>query len=242
MSDYGFRVINDYGSTTISSLNKVLVYSQRGSFSITSKYTDRPGYGAIVFSRPVLTAEPPQLFFRWVSGSLSSITVYITMTGGAGYWTGCNVISGAGGSVLQDHNIEYVVCQTVSTRATSDFGLEVFDSNESITYNSDARVVKYSQFTKHWEWVRGSVSDPIAIIRSNLVIAPDEFVSVTSFNRGVNWFAQGTRYVTLQLRSGGSPVVNILWQYAPRDWYWGETGGTCFSIPICKFPISRYHD
>lgn len=62
MDDYGFVVENDYGSVSISSVYKVLVFSERGQFRIQLRFTDKPGKGQFNFAKPILTVEPPQIF------------------------------------------------------------------------------------------------------------------------------------------------------------------------------------
>lgn len=43
MADYGFSALNDSSSVIVSNKYKVMVFSERGQFSITSRYSDREG-------------------------------------------------------------------------------------------------------------------------------------------------------------------------------------------------------
>lgn len=242
-ADYGLKVLNDYGSVTVSSLNKVLVYSQRGQVRVISQFIDQPGYGAITFQKVIDTYEPPQLFVNWESGFHQSLNMYITFTGGPNNWTGFLLTSGVNGTApLQNHLLNWVACVMVSTSAASGYGLNIYDEFGKPTYNSDARVVRYKKFTKSWRQVSGGGNGTIDTFFSDVPILASEYIMVTPFERGLNWMAGANRYVTVQIRAGGEPTCRILWQkQVGSDWYNNGMGGTYFSIPICEFPIDKYY-
>ena len=75
-------------------------------------------------------------------------------------------------------------------------------------------------------------------------MTPDEFVSVSSMDRGVSWFINHAQYASLQLLSGNVRKIAISVQRSTL----GDSinvdnlGVTFFSIPICTFPIERYYN
>lgn len=241
MADYGLSVTNTYGAVVISSTYKVMVFSERGSFRIQSKYTDREGSGAVTFVRPILTQEAPQVFFRHVNGFHTSLGVYITMLGGPGNWTGFLVTSAVrNGSNLQNYLMEYVICKFSDQPSPQRYGMNIFDAQGRIVFSSEDRVVRYHKFAKSWSLV---VGDYVDTYKSNLVIEADDFVCVSSIDRGVAWFADGFGFVGMSLLDNNVPVLNITAQRAGGGyWYYQGTNGTCFGIPVCKFPSSRYYN
>lgn len=240
MADYGLTVVNDYGATVIDSKRKVLVFSERGSFFITSKFIDASGLGIYNFLKPVRTQAPPQIFLRTVSASNASIALYIvTTTGGPGNWTGVGVMSGAGGTELQRHNMEIVVCKYSDTPPKSDYGMILRDEKGQLLFSSDDRVVRYSRFTKNWTKVNGVTIDEY---RSDVTPASDEFICITQMDRGVSWFTRQASYASMWVRRFGAPYMGMQVQYQPYGVYYEGVNGTSFSIPICRFPSDRYYN
>lgn len=239
MDDYGIEVVNRSGTTTISNVYKMLVYSERGSFRIQSQYTDRPGYGYVTFARPVTAQEPPSVFLRTASASHSSITIYTTILGGPGNWTGFKITSGAaGGGVLQNHLMEYVCCKYSDLTVSPLYGIEIKDSANRVSFSSSDRLVRYNKFSKNWTLATSTFMD---VYSSNLAIESDDYICVSSMDRGVSWFVNQWMYVGLVIFSGGVQALRITNQKTQGDNYYQGTNGTCFAIPVCKFPISRYY-
>lgn len=238
MSDYGLAVVNNYGSLVISNEHKVMVFSERGSFRIESRYSDGEGYGSVLFSRAIHTNEPPQVFLRHVSGVHAALGVYITLLGGPGHWTGFAVTSAVRGGELQNYLMEFVACKFADRPGSEPFGLNLFDSQARPVFSSQDKIVRYHKFAKHWEKIAGAQVD---IYASHLVIDPDDFVCASAIDRGVAWFAGGANYVGLILLENNAPSLKISAQVTGGGyWYHQGTNGTCFGIPVCKFPPHRY--
>ena len=245
--DYGLSVTNDYGSVIISSSYKVLVFSERGLFQITSRYSDREGAGEVTFAKPVLTQEPPQVFVRHIKGKHNGLAVYTTLRGSAGNWTGFKVTSAAAGGDLQNHSMEYVTCKYSDKSSTDVYGLEVYDEQGKIAFTSSDRVVKYNKFTRNWRWQQFGGRSPLQVFHSDLAIDADDCISISSIDRGVSWYMDGVDYAGLRLLDGGKPVlamtINAEVDQNQYGGYWYQgTNGTSFSIPVCKFPIEKYYN
>lgn len=242
MADYGLSVTNDFGSIVISSTYKVLVFSERGTFGITSQYTNAEGYGAVTFVKPITTQEPPHIFVRILTGAHNSLGFFTVIAGGSGNWTGFNIVSAVrGGSILQNYTLEYVSCKYSDKPNTGTYGLEIRGSDGSIVYTSSDRVVKYNKFTKTWAYVQGAQVDTYTA--NNITIDVDDFTSISSIDRGVNWLTGGAEYAGLTIMSGGTRMVRITRQIPGGGlWFYQGTNGTCLAIPVCKFPIDRYYN
>ncbi|MDC3735397.1 hypothetical protein KDL27_06340 [Pseudomonas syringae pv. syringae] len=241
MVDYGFSAVNGSSSVIISSKYKVLVFSERGQFSITSQYTDKEGFGSVVFTRPVLTQEPPQIFVRHISGSHPSLGVYTTMSGSPGNWTGFLVTSAVRpGGTLQNYSMEFVSCKFADQPSSQVYGMNIRDEGGRIVFSSSDKIVRYSKFAKGWTLQKGDLVD---IYNSNLTIDADDFVCISSIDRGVMWFADGVQFAGLTLLANGVPVLQINAQIAGGGyWYYQGVNETSFAIPVCKFPVSRYYN
>ncbi|QPG62051.1 hypothetical protein HFV04_021350 [Pseudomonas sp. BIGb0427] len=242
MAEYGFYASNDFGSVTITSTYKVMVFSERGTFNITSRYTDRPGSGLVTFAKPILTLEPPQVFLRHVSGVHSTLGLYVTMLGSSGGWTGFLITSAVrGGNQLQSYLVEYVACKYADAPSAEMYGRNIWDANGRIVFSSSDRVVRFNKFTKNWTKSQGVNVDEYF---SGLTIDADDYISVTSFDRGVEWFAGGARYAGVTIWDFNAPTLTIFCDKQTGGGYsypYG-TDGTSFSIPVCKFPISKYYN
>lgn len=242
MEDYGLTVKNDSGSIIISSYYKVLVFSERGTFRIQSQYTDKPGYGIVAFKTPVRSSEPPEIFVRRVSGTTPNLNVFMTMLGSTGNWTGFKITSGAGGSVLQNHSMEFVCCKFSDVKSNDAFGMQLWDESGRPVFTSSDRIVKFDKMTKAWSKSQGTNLDTYS---SGMTVAADDFVSITSIDRGINWHILAGEYVSLALVSGNSRVLNILVQKnadGVSNWYYQGVRSTRFTIPVCKFPTDRYYN
>jgi len=241
MADYGISVVNNYGSVVISSTYKLLVFSERGSFQITSRYTDKEGSGTVSFSKPISTQEPPQIFLRYVSGVHDNLGVYTTLLGRPGAWTGFTVTSAVrGGSSVQNYTVEYVSCKYADQRSQSVYGMEIWDASGTIVFTDSDKVVRYGKFTKQWTVKSGTSVD---IYSSGLSIDVDDFICVSAIDRGVVWFADGANFVGLTLLTDGVRVVNISAQRASGGlYYYQGLNNTSFCIPVCKFPADRYRN
>ena len=245
--DYGLSVTNDYGSVIISSSYKVLVFSERGLFQITSKYSDGEGSGEVTFAKPVLTQEPPQVFVRYINGRHGALALYTTLRGAAGNWTGFKVTSAvAGGSAQQNYSMEHVICKYSDKPSTDVYGLEVYDEQGKIAFTSSDRIVKYNKFTRNWRWQQFNYPSLLQVFHSDLAIDADDFISISSIDRGVSWYMDGVDYAGLRLLDGGKPVLAmtinaVTDSYYGGYWYQG-TNGTSFSIPVCKFQIEKYYN
>ncbi|QLG94964.1 hypothetical protein HZF02_24840 [Pseudomonas yamanorum] len=240
---FGLLVVNNKGAVVVSSDSKVLVFSERGEFRIQSRYTDRPGYGVANFENPILTQEPPQVFLRIISPSHPSLSVYATILGGPGKWTGFKITSGTmGGKSLQNHLVEFVSCKYSDQRSKSQYGMEIYDEQSKVAFSSSDRVVRYSRFTKHWTYSQSV--NYFDTWDSGMVMEVDEYVSVSSMDRGVSWFIGHSQYASLQLMTGNVRKIQIVAQRSVL----GDSinidglGVTSFSIPICKFPIGEYYN
>ncbi len=240
MPDYGLAVVNNYGSLVIDNDHKVMVFSERGTFRIESRYSDREGYGTVSFIRGIHTNEPPQVFLRHVSGVHTSLGVYITLLGGPGHWTGFAVTSAVRGGALQNYVMEFVVCKFADQPSSEPFGLNLFDGYGRPVFSSQDKIVRYHKFAKHWEKIVGAQVDVYA---SNLVIDADDFVCASAIDRGITWFADGANFVGLILLEDNIPSLKISAQKTGGGyWYYQGTNDTCFGIPVCKFPPNRYYN
>lgn len=240
MSDsYGLSVTNNLGTISISSEIKVLVFSERGTFYVKSQNTDRPGYGSYTFARPILSKETPQLFLRAQAPNLPSITLYTTMLGGPGNWTGFRVTTGAyGGSSLQNHLMEFVVCKYTDTRSKDEFGVEIYDKDGKISFSSSDKIIRYRKFTKQWSKSVGQFAD---VYVSGVAIDSDDFICVSQFDRGVAWFTDQANFASMNILTNWTPSLNIQVSKTLTNTYVDPTW-SYFSIPICKFPIARYNN
>lgn len=239
---YGLSVTNNGGSVVISSEYKTLVFSQRGEFRITSRYTDREGYGSVTFSKVITTQEPPQVFVRTTRASHSSLTFYTRMLGGAGAWTGFDVFSAASGAPLQDHYLQYVACKFSDSRSVDRYGLEIYDETGDIVYTSSDRVVRYGKFTKDWDYSPPTGYGVVAVYHSRVAPDPDDFISISSVDRGNAWFCGSVNYAGLRVVSGGVQSVKIVTNKSRVNTDIQNFPGPSFSIPVCKFPIERYYN
>lgn len=238
MADFGLSVANDYGSIIISSDYKIMVFSERGSFNITSRYTNEEGQGSVVFVKPIRTQEPPQVFVRYVSGVHNDLGIYTMLSGGPGNWTGFRVVSAVRGNPnLQSYTLEYVSCMYSNLKSTSDYGLELCDYQGNTIYTSSDNVVRFSKFSKAWALTQGNQVD---YYDSGLTVDVDDFISISSIDRGVNWFAGHAQYSGITLLANGVRMLRITNQIITADWYYQGTNNTCLAIPVCKFPPSRY--
>jgi hypothetical protein len=241
MAEYGLSVTNTYGSVVISSSCKVMVFSERGNFRIQSRYSDQEGYGSVTFLRPIHTQEAPRIFVRHVSGVHTSLGIYTTLLGGPGNWTGFLITSAArGGSTLQNYLIEYVVCKFADQPSSQLYGMNIYDAQGGVAFSSDDKIVRYSKFAKNWTLVVGNQVD---VYKSGLTIDVDDFICISSIDRGVSWFADGADFVGMSILDNNIPVLSITAQRAGGGyWYYQGTNGTCFGVPVCKFPIGRYYN
>ncbi|WP_095118692.1 hypothetical protein [Pseudomonas sp. Irchel s3f10] len=238
MADFGLSVTNDYGSILISSDYKIMVFSERGTFKITSQYTNVEGQGSVNFNKPIMTQEPPQVFVRFVSGVHSDLGIFTILLGAPGNWTGFRVVSAVRGNPnLQDYTLEYVSCMYSNLKSTSDYGLELFDYQGNVIYSSSDNVVRFSKFSKSWTLTQGNQVD---FYDSGLTIEADDFISISSIDRGVGWFAGHSQYAGITLLSNGVRMLRIINQIIAGDWYYQGVNNTCLAIPVCKFPASRY--
>ena len=244
----GLEVIKDSGSVLITSEYPVLVFSERQLFQITSRYSDGEGGAQVTFLKPIKTPAPPQVFFRYISGRQNGLAVFITLRGSAGNWTGFNVTSAvAGGNQTQNFAMECVVARFGSDVSQSGDGIEIYADDGTVSFSSKDSVVRYGKFTKKWRWQQFRVPRNLNRFHSDLPIDDDDFISVTSMDFGVSWFMDGADYAGLTLLEGGkrilSMTVNVQVDQNQYGGYWYQgTNNTLFSIPVCKFPIDRYHN
>lgn len=240
MADHGLSVVNDYSSLIISSEYKVMVFSERGTFKITSQYTNAEGSGTVNFVKPITTQEPPQVFVRFVSGVHNDLGIYTGLRGGPGNWTGFVVVSAVRGNpYLQDYTLEYVSCMYSNRKSTSSYGLEIYDYQGNPIYTSSDKVVKFSKFSKNWTVTTGNQVD---YYDSGLTIESDDFISISAIDRGVSWFTGHSQYAGITLLSNGVRMLRITNQISQGDWYYQGTNNTYLAIPVCKFPQNRYYN
>lgn len=240
---YGLSATNNGGSVVISSDYKTLVFSQRGEFRITSRYTDREGFGSVEFTKAITTQEPPQIFTRCTSASHSSLTIYTRVLGGPGNWTGFNVTSAVmGGSTLQDHYLQYVACKFADSRSAGSYGLEIDDEVGGIVYASSDRVVRYGKFTKDWDYEAPTGYGVVGVFHSRVAPDPDDFISISSIDRGNAWFCGSVNYAGLRIVSGGLQSIKIHINRINSTIQFHKFIGLSFSIPVCKFPVERYYN
>lgn len=238
MSDFGLSVTNDYGSIIISSGYKIMVFSERGTFNITSQYTNKEGQGSVSFTKTIRTQEPPQVFVRFVSGVHDDLAIFTILSGGPGSWTGFRVVSAVRGNPnLQNYTLEYVSCMYSNLKSTSDYGLELFDYQGNTIYTSSDNVVRFSKFSKNWTLTQGNQVD---YYDSGISIDADDFISISSIDRGVGWFTGHANYAGLTLLASGVRMLRIVNNIVAGAWYYQGTNNTCLAIPVCKFPAARY--
>lgn len=243
MSDYGFEAVNDYGSVTVSSTYKVMVFSERGTVRVTSEYTDRGGAGQATFLRPILTQEAPQLFVRVQNASHSALGLYATILGGPGNWTGFLLNSAAsGGSSLQDFTLEYVSCKFTDAIQNSGYGMSIWDANGQPVFTTADKPVRYNKFAINWTMIVDTAAQ--RIFSPNVPIAADEFICVSAMDRGVNWFTDNSQFAAFNIWSNWAPNLTLYCQRitALGYWYWQGLNDTTFTVPICKFPADRYQN
>lgn len=239
MADYGLSVTNNGGSVIISNSYKIMVFSERGSFRITSPFTDKQGQGSYVFAKPITTQEPPQIFFGNLSGLHPRVSVYLTLLGGPGNWTGFVAYSAiAGGNQLQNTYVEFVACKYSNAPNPNQFGMNLWDANGNIIYNSEDRVVRYSKFGKNWRFVTGQT---VFTYYSDLPMDADDFVCVSAFDRGVTWFI-GFNFAGMTILDNWAPALNIAVNVPGGGNAYPYGANTSFCIPVCKFPADRYHN
>jgi len=237
---FGFQAKNDQDSITISDQFPNLVYSERGQIVVqNTSVVDRPAVGSVTFTNPVTQVAPPSIFVRFNSGRHGSCTIYLQMNGTPGNWTGMTIRAAAiGGGTLPRHVLDYVVCRTTNTSPASGYGMAVYDSDGNPTYKSQDVHVKYSKFTKSWV---GSVSGFFIVLTPvNISIEEDDYIEVSSMNRGnANMYLD--MYTSLDLLTRGVRECRLITQVstvgAP---YPMEANSTFFCMPICKFPQSVY--
>ncbi|WP_238936228.1 hypothetical protein [Pseudomonas weihenstephanensis] len=241
--NYGLSATNNGGSVVISSEYKTLVFSERGTFRITSRYIDGEGYGSVTFAKPILTQEPPQIFTCCTGASHSALAIYTRVLGGPGYWTGFNVTSASNGvRPVQNFYMEYVSCKFSDSRSVDEFGLEIYDGSEGVVYTSSDRVVRYSKFTKDWDWRPPLGYGVVGVFHSRVAVDPDDFICISSIDRGNAWFCGRVHYAGLRIVDGGLQSVKILINRSKTYEYLTQFSGPSFSIPVCKFPIERYYN
>lgn len=238
---YGLSVTNDKGSVIISSEYKVMVFSERGQYRITSRHTDAVGTATVVFSTSITTTEPPQVFTRYVSGLHPSMSVYISLTGGPGNWTGFNLISAAlGGRVTQNFLMDYVVCKFSNKNNPQPYGLQINDYQGNPVYSSSDRVVRYNKYAKNWTFTNGTT---VIFYNSDVTVENDEFICLSSFDRGVTWYIGRSAFAGLRILEGGRQVLRMNINKLDRgSWWYQQDQPTKFVIPVCKFPIERYYN
>lgn len=245
---FGFHSINDAGSILISEKHKHLIFSERGSISLTNSVVDRPSSGSVLFAKPVSTVEPPQIYVRLQSSRHSSLDTYMYLTGGPGNWTGFVMFGAAmGGGTLPLYVLEFCVCKNVQTAPNSGYGMTIFDEQENPVFSHADKLVKYSGFTKKWTMSKtGAVgSFTYFTFRSNVVIQQDDFINISSINKGFinqNVRSNATTFYSMELYKGNTKVLNLITQSSSFDSNPQRIGSMCFCIPICKFPISVYHN
>lgn len=238
MADFGLSVVNDFGSVIVSNTYKIMVFSERGNFQVTSQYTDAEGQGTVTFAKPITTQEPPQVFVRFVTGVHNNLGMFTVLLGGPGNWTGFRVVSAVRGNPnLQNYTLEYVSCMYSNLKSTSNYGLELSDGQGNIIYTSSDNVVRFGKFSKVWTLTKGNTVD---VYDSGLTIDEDDFISISSIDRGVAWFINYSQYAGLSLLENGVRVLKIHNQLQPGNWYYQGTNNTYLAIPVCKFPSSRY--
>lgn len=238
---FGFQAINNSGSVTLNSEYPTLVFSERGQVVVqNTSVVDRPAVGSFSFSSPKTSLAPPKVFIRFNSGRHPSCEVYLGMLGSPGNWTGCIMYAGAiGGGTLPRHVIDYVICETATPSVNSDYGMVIYDSSGNPTYKSEDRPVKYNKFTRFWT---SSAINQFNFLYSpsGVTIDSDDFMDISSMNRGPSWMSgANVSYTSMQILSGGVRMLRLGIQIR-------TTGGNInaagyqFCIPICKFPSDVY--
>ena len=241
MAEYGFRAINDFGSVTISSAYKVLVFSERGTYQVNSQYTDRGGEGSVSFSKTITTIEAPQVFVRVAAASHANLGVYVSMVGSPGNWTGFRTFSAApGSSPLQNFTLEYVACKFADSVQATGYGMNIRDANGVPVFSAQDKVVRYSKFATSWTMVTNA--DDYRVFTPNVTIEADDFICVSAFDRGLNWATGNSQFSAFNIWLNWAPNLNTYVQRitALGYWYWQGTNDTNFTVPVCKFPASRY--
>ncbi|WP_422421420.1 hypothetical protein [Pseudomonas sp. GZD-222] len=241
MDEYGFQAVNGQSSVTISSVFKLLVFSERGTIRITSKYIDSSGQGRAYFATPIRTQEPPQIFVKMRSASHHTLGVYVTVVGSPGNWTGFQLDSGANGiNPLQDHTLDYVVCQFSDDVQVGGYGMNIWDQHGVPLFTSKDKIVKYGKFAN--SWVMTSDTTDFRSFSPNVTIDEDDYICISAMDRGVNWFTDNAKYAYFNIWTGWAPNLRLVCQRitALGYWYWQGTNNTQFTVAICKFPFSRY--
>lgn len=241
---YGLQVTNNSNVVTVSNVYKPLIFHRRGTVNVASAFSDRPGYGTVTFPAAITTPEPPSLFLRHVSGVHSSMSIYYRWLGSSGNWTGFTVISGVSGGALQNHILEWVACKYTNTSVNSGYGMQLYNASGQPIYNTTERMVRFSRFTKAWSMSELSPGF-ITYTPIGISIQGDDFVCVSSFDRGVVWHCadRNTQYCGLSILDDGARTLRIRCQMnfpQGRIYPNPQTDGLYFCMPICKFPASVY--
>ncbi|WP_367604055.1 hypothetical protein AB1N69_10920 [Pseudomonas asiatica] len=241
MAEYGFQAVNDYGSVTISSTYKLMVFSERGLVTITSSYIDRGGQGQASFAKPILTQEAPQIFVRVQSASHGSLGLYCTILGAPGNWTGVRIDTAAtGSSPLQNFVLEFVVCKFTDAVQNSGYGMNIWDENGFPVFSASDKVVRYSKFAINWTMVTDAST--VRTFAPDVSIDADDFICVSAMDRGVNWFTDNAQFAAFNVWANWAPNLYLYCQRVTAGgyWYWQGMNNTQFAVPVCKFPSDRY--
>lgn len=238
---FGFQAINNAGSVTLNDQFPTLVFSERGQVVVqNTSVVDRPAVGSFSFITAKTNVAPPKIFVRFNSGRHSSCEIYIVMQGGPGNWTGAIVYAGAiGGGTLPRHVIDYVVCDVANQNVTSDYGMVIFNADGVITYKSEDAPVKYSKFTRFWTSTAINQFN-FLYTPSGITIDSDDFMDVSSMNRGPSWMnGANVSFTSMQIYSGGVRMLRLGIQIRTSGGNISSAGFQ-FCIPVCKFPSDVY--
>lgn len=241
---FGLDVLNNANSTLISSNSRPMIFSERGFVSVTnSSVVDRPAYGSVVFSIPVLTQAPPCVFIRLDSSRHSSLSLYVIMTGVPFNWTGFIIVASAqGGGVLPLYVLEYVVTKNFDLGEATGYGLMLYNEYGVPIFRHDRKLVKYSKFTKKWTLTQTVPGYTFFTFSSNLTIDADDFIDVSSINRGiVHQAVVNKMFTSLSIYEGSQRVLKLQTQSAAGASNPQNIPAMNFCIPVCKFPSSVYY-
>ena len=242
---FGFSAVNDSDSVMVSDTHQHLVFERRGTLTVSGGTINKQHSAAITFPTAITTTPPPKIFLKVQSSSHASITMYCVLLGSPGNWTGFRIYCAAAGTApAPNYVFQYVVCKFVNSAPSSGFGMVIYDAAGQPVFRHDAKLVKYSKFTKTWTYTRTlSGAWFYTFFPSGITITPDDFIDVSSINRGcVIMEVYGIQYTSLRIWRSSAPVLQLVAQANSSQSDPQYVSSMRFCMAICQFPSDVYYN
>ncbi|PHN32079.1 hypothetical protein AO240_08690 [Pseudomonas sp. ICMP 460] len=192
---FGLKAINDSGYVQIDSDTPRLCAIYSGVYASTSYATN------IYFPAAITTQEPPCIFIRNGQGTPGDLYSSITLLGGAGAWTGFQIVAL---NVDMRPNGKWFAA-VFASKSTETFGLRMWAADGSLIYDSGAVPVLFSRASHSWSFQGRVQISPVAngyYWRNALVgtLLSDEYFMINPFSRGlltpqvIGWTQIGVRF------------------------------------------------